>query len=89
MERAARNQQLRNLPAEHVERVLSVMTTCGMYDAAGDEKTVLTVPTPAYAAAVNYIVGKPAVIQLFAGIGTETKRLEGELDRVQAALRGR
>jgi glutaminase len=61
----------RLLAIEHVDRVLSVMTTCGMYDAAGD--WVATVGLPAKSGVGGGIIG---VLPGQVGIAVYSPRLD-------------
>jgi glutaminase len=61
----------RLLAVEHVDRVLSVMTTCGMYDAAGD--WVATVGLPAKSGVGGGIIG---VLPGQVGIAVFSPRLD-------------
>lgn len=75
----------RLLAVEHVDRVLSVMTTCGMYDAAGD--WVATVGLPAKSGVGGGIIG---VLPGQVGIAVYSPRLDAHGNSVRgvAACRG-
>jgi glutaminase len=71
--------RVRALPAEHVERVLSVMATCGMYDYAGS--WMYEVGMPAKSGVAGGII---AVLPGRFGIGIFSPRLDQKGNSVRA-----